>query len=230
MIEAKKLGTMTLCIRCRQTYRTEGTPNVEAGVRCPRRNADVALRECVGCPELVGVRLPADGRGGFVVCGTPINELHVGTSDDDAKAAKQQTTASIMMTPVVCVGLELSLAALESLFLDFAVQSAPVVDQAGRVKGMVSETDLVRYHQQRRVAGTVPNEHNVGDIMIPRTFSIPEDASIPRAAALLAFEEVEHAAVVNADGQVVGLVSALDVTRWVARNSGYIVGAGAHES
>lgn len=229
MSEKKKLLTMTLCIRCRQTYRSEGAPDVEAGVRCPRRNADVALRECVGCPELIGLRLPSDGRGGFIVCGTSIEELHIGNSAEDDRAARQKTTASIMMTPVVCVGLELSLTALESLFLDFAVQSAPVVDQAGRVKGIISETDLVRYHQQRRVAGTVPSEHIVGDIMVPRTFSIPEDASIPRAAALLAFEDVEHAPVVNAEGQVVGLVSALDVTRWVARNSGFIVGAGAHD-
>jgi CBS domain-containing protein len=63
----------------------------------------------------------------------------------------------------------------------------------------------------------------VGDIMTPVTFTLTEDASVSRAAALMAFERVHRVPVVDAGGKVVGIVSALDVLGWLGREDGYVV-------
>jgi CBS domain-containing protein len=224
MSDGKSRAESNLAVRIRQTFWGDSRPEIVMGVRCPRRNLDVAVRECVRCSECSGVGVTPDDHEPYVVCDAPVEELHIGGSDDDEKAAGQPALESIMRTPVVCVGPRLSLDVLEALFLDSGATSAPVVDKTGRVTGRVSETDLVRYHQQRRTASKAPEEHVVADIMIQGTFALQEMESIPRAAALLAYESVDCAPVVNTAGQVVGLVSALDITRWVARRHGYVIG------
>ncbi len=54
-------------------------------------------------------------------------------------------------------------------------------------------------------------------------FSLPEHASLAQAAALMALEGVHRIPVVAADGKVVGIVSSLDLMRWMARRGGYVL-------
>jgi len=55
------------------------------------------------------------------------------------------------------------------------------------------------------------------------TFSLPESATLSRAAAVMAYEGVHQIPVVASDGTIVGLISALDVARWLAQHDGYLV-------
>ncbi len=57
---------------------------------------------------------------------------------------------------------------------------------------------------------------------MPKAFTLPASATLSRAAALMAFEGIHRVPVVSTDGRVVGIVSSLDVARWLARNDGYI--------
>ncbi len=57
----------------------------------------------------------------------------------------------------------------------------------------------------------------------PPSPSIPDDATLSQAAALMAYEGVPQLAVVTRSGEVVGQVSALDVARWLAEQDGYIL-------
>jgi CBS domain-containing protein len=61
--------------------------------------------------------------------------------------------------------------------------------------------------------------------MTPVTFVLPENASIAQAAALMAYEGVHRIPVVSCSGDIVGLVSSLDVLRWLGQASGYLVPA-----
>ena len=47
------------------------------------------------------------------------------------------------------------------------------------------------------------------------------------AAALMAYENIHRVPVVAADGAVIGIVSAMDIVRWVAEQDGYVVGRSA---
>src|SRR5688572_24216335 len=72
---------------------------------------------------------------------------------------QDDTLAALMVRDVVCVPAELALPALAALFLDGGLTGAPVVDEAGKVLGMVSRTDLVRHHYESG------SDHQHGDRM-----------------------------------------------------------------
>lgn len=92
------------------------------------------------------------------------------------------------------------------------------------------------FHAERAAGPTVR------DIMTPLVFALPEDAPVSRAAALMAYEGV-HRIPVLAKGsmaprgtavrrdagdvrgaEIVGILSSMDVLRWVAEQGGFIVG------
>ena len=50
---------------------------------------------------------------------------------------------------------------------------------------------------------------------------MPAHSSIARAAALMSYERVHRVVVLSPSRAVVGIVSAMDVLRWLARNDGY---------
>jgi CBS-domain-containing membrane protein len=66
-------------------------------------------------------------------------------------------------------------------------------------------------------------ERTVRDIMMPLSFTLPESAPIARAAALMAYEGVHRVVVISPAGNVVGILSSLDVLGWLARESGYLM-------
>jgi CBS domain-containing protein len=158
-------------------------------------------------------------------------------------AADRTPISEIMTKHVVCVRSDLDTRTLASLFLERGISGAPVVDDDARPIGIVSKTDLVRERYERADTGTATEgdtresstleelgfhteptqETTVAEIMMPVAFCLPANESIARAAALMAFEGVHRVPVVGNRGQVVGLVSPLDVLRWLAREHGYIL-------
>jgi CBS domain-containing protein len=123
---------------------------------------------------------------------------------------------TVVMTKAVrTVTPGLRLDELSRIFLEDAISGAPVVDEDGRPIGMVSKTDLLRSNLLR--------ERIVDDVMTPLAMALPDDATVSQAAALMASERIHRVVVVSPDGRIVGLVSALDVLRWMAFADGYIV-------
>jgi CBS domain-containing protein len=59
--------------------------------------------------------------------------------------------------------------------------------------------------------------------MTPVSVTLPEDACVAQAAAIMAYEGIHRLPVIGASHEVVGLISSLDVMRWIARRSGYVV-------
>ena len=59
--------------------------------------------------------------------------------------------------------------------------------------------------------------------MSPVVLSVHESCNIGQAAALMAFEGVHRLPVVGDLGEVVGILSSLDVLRWFGRRSGYLI-------
>jgi CBS domain-containing protein len=65
----------------------------------------------------------------------------------------------------------------------------------------------------------------VEDVMVCMAFTLRDTVSLSRAAALMAYEAVHRLPVVSHERRLVGVISALDVARWLARNDGYVVPA-----
>ncbi len=127
---------------------------------------------------------------------------------------------AVMVRDVVCVARDLPISNLEDLLVQLGISGAPVTDDDGRPVGMISKTDLVAAHRR----GGLTAETRVGDLMMPMTFSVGTDETLAKTAGLMAFEGLHRVPVVNRDGRVIGLVAALDVLRWMARESGYAIG------
>jgi CBS domain-containing protein len=63
----------------------------------------------------------------------------------------------------------------------------------------------------------------VAEIMTRPAICLEASAQLTRAAALMAFEGVRRLPIVDAAHRVVGVVSALDLLRWVGRQDGYSI-------
>jgi predicted transcriptional regulator len=120
----------------------------------------------------------------------------------------------VMTKTVRTVTPDLPVDELSRVFLEESISGAPVVDPDGRPIGMVSKTDLIR----ARCSGAL-----VDDIMTAQAIALPEDATVTQAAAVMACERIHRVLVVSNEGRIVGVVSALDVLRWMAFADGFIV-------
>lgn len=213
---------------------------------CPKLGQDVAVEVCAGCPFARGLHLGRDG-GSFVACTFREADL-AEIPPVEAKALRPSAVlvTEIMTDAVVTVTPQVRLDVLARIFLDAGISGAPVTDENGKPVGMVSKTDLLQastappgeaeaeVHSLRTAEGVELEfgpgfrpEHltarTVGDVMMPLTFAIPDTATVSQAAALMAHEGIHRVVVTSSDDRVVGLVSTIDVLRWMAKADGYVM-------
>lgn len=180
---------------------------------------------------------------------TTTSMRHVSQSSGDVidqpvnTASLTATVATIMTRDVYCVRSEVDLGSLTTLLLDHDVSGLPVVDAEGHPVGIVSKTDVIRYQHEHRedlavtsieeaelLAEVGPGFHAVhietataGDVMMSIAFTLAQDAPIAKAAALMASKHVHRVPIVDGAGLVCGIVSSMDIVRWLAVESGYPV-------
>ena len=116
-----------------------------------------------------------------------------------------------MSADVLCVFPELSAHQLVDLLAQSSLCGAVVIDESGRPLGVVGKNDLT---------GRCGPGHRVADVMTPVVFSLPDTFTLSGAAALMDQHGVQRIPVVSSQGRAIGMVSALDVIRWVARHEG----------
>lgn len=129
-----------------------------------------------------------------------------------------------MTSPVVTVTEDMSVRAALKLLDRHRVTSLPVVDDVGRVVGVVSEADLVRdsvlRDQRKRIipqdVEDVPPPRRVGDVMTAHPVTVTGSDDLADAVELLTSTTVKSLPVVE-EGQVVGVLSRRDVVHLLAR-------------
>lgn len=121
----------------------------------------------------------------------------------------------IMSREVVCGRPDLTVPALTALLIENHIGCVPIVDQDGKPKGIVTKLDLL----EREWPGVT-----AADVMMPLAIVLNEHATIAHAAAVMAVEDFHHIMVIGKDGALVGVVSSMDVVRWLAKNDGFIPG------
>jgi len=156
----------------------------------------------------------------------------------------------IMEREVIQVPASLTISELAQLFEAKHITGAPVVDDFGKLIGVVSETDLMHLsaHHEREREEThpyfkefeeeglfkedidfdelnKPTEKTVDEIMTPWTYSAPEEASVADVAGLMIKYGVHRVIIVDANAQVKGIVTTMDIARAVA----HLCGESRHE-
>lgn len=147
-----------------------------------------------------------------------------------------------IVRPVLSIQADATLEELSIFLLEQRVTAAVVLDAQSAILGFVSMTDLVREHMlegdTREEISSGPDHAELGrgfhvvadpqsttvrDIMMPFVLMVGASTSIPHAAAVMAARGV-HRLIVVAEHQVVGVIEARDVLRWIAGRFGVVVG------
>ena len=115
----------------------------------------------------------------------------------------------VMSTNVVCVEPDESAAVAARLLSRFNVGALPVCTKDGRLRGMVTDRDIVL----RCVAADDDAQSvKVSEIMTRRIYSVDAQESIQNASVLMARRQVRRLPV-EEDGKLVGMVSLGDVAK-----------------
>jgi CBS domain-containing protein len=133
------------------------------------------------------------------------------------------TVKDVMTTSVVMVRKDASFKEMAAMLRSRRISAFPVVDDAGRVIGVVSEGDLL-VKEAVQADGTsvlAALRHlreddkatgiTAGDLMTEPAITIGPDAPVEEAARLMYDRRVKRLPVVNAAGRLVGIISRVDV-------------------
>jgi CBS-domain-containing membrane protein len=118
---------------------------------------------------------------------------------------------AIMTKNVTCAQRDLHVDQLTQRMLREHIGCIPVVDEAGRPIGMVTKLDLVEVAGHRDLAFRTAT-----DVMMPLAMTLGDRATVAHVARLMAAEDVHHVPIVDAERRLVGIVSTMDVVRWLA--------------
>jgi predicted transcriptional regulator len=149
------------------------------------------------------------------------------------------TARDIMNQDVLSVGMDWSVDQLADFLVENSISGAPVISEDGKLVGVVSLTDIVRY---RRMPATDskdddPHEYyihttdlnysneeieslhldaesliSVRDIMTPRTFNVNEDTKIRDVADAMIRGNI-HRVLVTRNHTLVGIITSMDMLR-----------------
>ena len=145
----------------------------------------------------------------------------------------------VMTTPVTTLTAGATIEEAASLLVDADIGGAPVVDGSGRLIGLLDDSDLVLSEARLHAPTTIeilgayiplPGERRrfqdelrqalgrtVGEVMEDDPPAVQPDATVEDVATLLHDRAVSRVAVVDAERQVVGIVSRGDLVRALRR-------------
>jgi CBS domain-containing protein len=152
--------------------------------------------------------------------------------------ALQARTAADLMTPnPTSLQEDVTLHEAVAWLVDRGVSGAPVIDEAGRPVGVFSRTDVLIHDREETQHLAVPevdygtplprkwwegfqlervDTTRVRDLMTPAVFCVKEDASAWSVIEQLRELNVHRLFVVDDNGVLVGVITALDVVRHLA--------------
>ncbi len=148
----------------------------------------------------------------------------------------KRRVSELMNPNVVCARPEMTVAEAAKLLAVRGVSGAPVVDEQGRILGVVSQNDLVR-HSTKQVSAEesgrfysddelfedladVPvdvSDTPVEEVMSRRVYTVSRDTSVAVAANIMRERHI-HRLIVSERTRVVGVITSLDLLRVVEEN------------
>jgi CBS domain-containing protein len=150
-----------------------------------------------------------------------------------------KTAKDIMQTQVVSVGADDPLLSVYRLFADEEISGAPVVDESGRVVGVVSIRDLIRATREEEGAFGDPDYYHdgladpkagllmsgedfdevlsrrvVSDVMTAELVAVSPDATVPEIVRTILNDRIHRVLVIDRqtdEDVLVGIISLFDL-------------------
>jgi len=140
----------------------------------------------------------------------------------------------IMTKNVITVNAGDDVGKMARLLLEHRISGLPVVDDSGKLVGVVSETDLVLQEKPVRTPFYVvifdspiylekPNRfihdikravaQKVGDLMSTKPYTVGPEASIEDVATIMTEKDVNRVPVVDDDGKLIGIITRQDIIK-----------------
>ena len=110
----------------------------------------------------------------------------------------------IMTRDVITVSSAMTIKSLAMTLIKNQISGAPVVDKAGKIVGVVSESDIV-----------AKKGKHVQAIMSKKIISVGEETPVEEIARMMTTHHIKRLPVMN-DGEVVGIVSRADIVSAIA--------------
>ncbi len=149
-----------------------------------------------------------------------------------------QTVAELMNRDLLTVTPTTPLSEAIHLLVDRQISGLPVVDEAGKLVGVLSESDLMwrekgldrplylmfldsviylqnpaeRDRDLHKVLG-----QTVGEVMTAGAISIAADATLPAAARIMHDKKIHRLPVVDAEERPIGIITQGDIVRAIAK-------------
>lgn len=129
------------------------------------------------------------------------------------RSLMEDTVGSLNPKPVITVSLTATVREAMLAMLDHGFGALPVVDAAGRLRGILSERDLVQ-----RAAGIVADfaEHSVSEFMTPNPETITMNDTLALALHKMDVGGYRHLPVVDQD-RAVAMISVRDMLRHITQ-------------
>ncbi len=120
------------------------------------------------------------------------------------------------------------------------ISGLPVVDDAGKVVGIISGSDILRYSQQKNVVPKTSSSFwvspytetddiasirdgfeilhrtSVDHVMTKKAYTVKEDTPVSDIAKLMISRSINRVPVVDSDGKLVGIISRADLVKFMA--------------
>ncbi len=135
--------------------------------------------------------------------------------DDDEPTDVLGALGTLVSAPISVVQPDTPISEVLKLLVELRIPAVAVVDRCGAIGGIVTRTDLLRELARGDRA-------TAGDAMSGFVFALSARSTVERAAALMAYEGVGQVVVTGSRGELLGMVSALDIARYFAVSAGYL--------
>ncbi len=144
--------------------------------------------------------------------------MNRGSETDRSAASRFPASASpllvadVMTLDPVVVSADAPVEEAARLVQAYAVSGLPVVDEAGSLVGVISQTDLVAIHESAigRLIRAQNSGLRVGEIMSTPAITVPMAGSLRDAAQLMRDRRVHRLVALDDAGRPVGVLSASD--------------------
>ncbi|MDH3658952.1 MAG: CBS domain-containing protein [Alphaproteobacteria bacterium] len=141
-----------------------------------------------------------------------------------------KTAGDVMTRDVLSVTPDSSIADAVEIILENRITALPVVDEKGRLQGIIGEHDLLRATEAKReshdawwpallAASTEllgQGKEKVEDVMSRDILLASEEDSLQKLVAMLSNRQTKSLPIVR-NGKLVGIVSRIDILRYLAR-------------
>jgi CBS domain-containing protein len=195
---------------------SDKTERVERIVDCPKGEV-VALAKCERCEHFFELNRDERFGGAVVDCARAplLDASHLSRHLDRTSDGVVTTVSEIMSHSFVAADPGLSAEVVRQYLVDKQIGCVLVLDAQRFPVGIATLRDFV---ERGDCAGQTASDIGSSPVVF-----VPQALPVSRASAIMAYEGIHHLAVVDSGGAASGILSALDVMRWMGHRAGMLI-------